>query len=83
MALGFVAVAASLHELAQPGERLGGLVALAFATLAAGLLVGNYFVHLMVVLPSLAKGEGAAMATLSMSNTPRRASSRSRTPATS
>lgn len=68
MALGFVAVAASLHELAPPGGRLAGLVALAFAVLAAGLLVGDYFVHLMVVVPSLARGEGAAMATLSMYN---------------
>lgn len=68
MALGFVAVTASLHELAPPGGRLAGLVALAFAVLAAGLLVGDYVVHLMVVVPSLAKGEGAAMATLSMYN---------------
>lgn len=68
MALGFVVVAASLHELAPPGGRLAGLVALAFAALAAGLLVGDYFVHLMVVVPSLARGEGAAMATLSMYN---------------
>jgi hypothetical protein len=68
MALGFVAVAASLHELAPPGGRLAGLVALAFAVLAAGLLVGDYAIHLMVVVPSLARGEGAAMATLSMYN---------------
>jgi hypothetical protein len=68
MALGFVAVTASLHELAPPGGRLAGLVALAFAVLAAGLLGGDYFVHLMVVVPSLARGEGAAMATLSMYN---------------
>jgi hypothetical protein len=68
MALGFVAVTASLRELAPPGGRLAGLVALAFAALAAGLLVGDYFVHLMVVEPSLVKGEGSAVATLSMYN---------------
>ena len=68
MALGFVAVAASLHQVAPAAGKLPGLLALAFAVLAAGLLVGDYFVHLMVVEPSLAKGQGAAMATLSMYN---------------
>ena len=68
MVLGFVAVTASLREVAPPAGKLPGLVALAFSTLAAGLLVGDYAVHLMVVIPSLAMGEGAAVATLSMYN---------------
>jgi hypothetical protein len=68
MALGFVAVAASLHQVASAAGKIPGLLALAFAVLAAGLLVGDYFVHLTVVEPSIAKGEGAAMATLSIYN---------------
>lgn len=68
MAIGFVVVTASLHQLAPPGGRPAGLVAMAFAALAAGLLVGDYFVHLMVVMPSLARGEGASVATFSMYN---------------
>ncbi len=68
MALGFIAVTASLHELGPSGGRLAGLVAVAFSTLAAGLLVGDYLVHLMVVVPSLARGEGAAVATFSIYN---------------
>ncbi len=68
MALGFVVVTASLHELARPGGRLAGLVALAFSTLAAALLAGDYAVHLMVVMPSLAKGEGELVTILSMYN---------------
>ncbi len=68
MVLGLVTVAASLHELALPAGRLPGLMALAFATLAASLLVGDYAVHLMVVMPSLAKGEGADVTVLSMYN---------------
>jgi hypothetical protein len=68
MALGFVVVTAGLYELAPPDARLAGLVAVAFSTLAAGLLVGDYFVHLMVVVPSLAKGEGAELAAFSMYN---------------
>ena len=68
MALGFVVVTASLHELARPGGRLAGLVALAFSMCAAALLVGDYAVHLMVVMPSLAKGEGALVTVFSMYN---------------
>ena len=68
MTLGFVVVTASLRELAQPGGRLAGLVALALSTLAAALLIGDYAVHFMVVLPSLAKGEGALVTVFSMYN---------------
>jgi len=68
MTLGFVAVTASLHEVARPAGKLPGLLALAFSVLAAGLLVGDYFVHLMVVMPSLARGEGSDVVALSMYN---------------
>jgi hypothetical protein len=68
MTLGFVVVTACLHELARPGGRLAGLVAMALATLAAALLVGDYAVHFMVVMPSLAKGEGALVTVLSIYN---------------
>jgi hypothetical protein len=68
MTLGFVVVTACLHELGRPGGRLAGLVALALATLAAALLVGDYAVHFMVVMPSLAKGEGALVTVFSMYN---------------
>ena len=68
MILGFVVVTACLHELARPGGRLAGLVALALATLAAALLVGAYAVHFMVVMPSLAKSEGSLVTILSIYN---------------
>jgi hypothetical protein len=68
MILGFVVVTACLHEIARPGGRLAGLVALALATLAAVLLAGDYAVHLMVVMPSLAKGEGNLVTIFSMYN---------------
>jgi len=68
MTLGFVIVTACLHELGRPGGRLAGLVALALATLASALLVGDYAVHFMVVMPSLAKGDGALVTILSIYN---------------
>lgn len=68
MAIAFVALTASLHQLAPSGGRPAGLLAMALAVLAAGLLVGDYFVHLMVVMPSLARGEGASVAAFSMYN---------------
>jgi len=68
MVLGFVAVAASLHGLAAPARRAPALGALALSAIAAALLVGDYGVHLMVVVPSLAKGEGADVTLLSMYN---------------
>ena len=68
MTLGFVIVTACLHELARPDGRLAGLVALALATLASALLVGDYAVHFMVVMPSLAKGDGALVTILSIYN---------------
>ncbi len=68
MTLGFVLVTASLYELARPGGRLAGLIALALSTLAAALLIGDYAVHFMVVVPSLAKGEGDLVVVFSMYN---------------
>lgn len=68
MALGFVALTAGLYELAQLPRRIAALMALAFALLSAGLLVGDYAVLLMAVKPGIAKGEGSLVAAFSMYN---------------
>jgi hypothetical protein len=68
MTFGFVVVTACLHERAHPGGRLAGLVALALSVVAAALLAGDYAVHYMVVMPSLAKGEGELVTILSIYN---------------
>lgn len=41
---------------------------MAFAVLSAGILVTDYSVHLMAVMPSVARGEGSAVALFSMYN---------------
>ena len=66
MVLGFVALTAGLHEVTPPHRRSAALAAMAFGVLSAGILVADYSVHLMAVMPSVAHGEGAAVALFSM-----------------
>jgi len=66
MALGFVALTAALREIFPASGRLASLLALVLAAMAAALLVGDYAVHLMVVEPSIANGEGSLVAAFSM-----------------
>ncbi len=68
MTLGFVALTVGLYELAPKSRRIAALMALAFALLSAGLLVGDYAMLLMAVKPSIAKGEGSLVAAFSMYN---------------
>jgi hypothetical protein len=68
MVFGFVGLTACLVDRAPRSDRLAAIVALAFALMGAGLLVADYIVQLTVVGPSLADGEGADVAVLSMAN---------------
>jgi hypothetical protein len=68
MVLGFVALTAGLHEVTPPHRRSAALAAMAFAVLSAGILISDYAVHLMAVMPSVARGEGSAVALFSMYN---------------
>ena len=68
MVLGFVALTAGLHEVTPSHRCSAALAAMAFAVLSAGILVADYGVHLMAVMPSVARGEGSAVALFSMYN---------------
>jgi hypothetical protein len=68
MVLGFVALTAAVSGTTPPHRRSAGLAAMAFAVLSAGILVTDYGVHLMAVMPSVARGEGSAVALFSMYN---------------
>jgi hypothetical protein len=68
MILGFVALTAAVSGITPPHRRSAGLAAVAFAVLSAGILVADYGVHLMAVMPSVARGEGSAVALFSMYN---------------
>ena len=68
MVLGFVALTAAVHDVTPPHRRSVALAAMAFAVLSAGILVSDYAVHLMAVMPSVARGEGSAVALFSMYN---------------
>lgn len=68
MVLGFVAMTAALHEAALPRRRSPALAAMGFAVLSAAILVADYAVHLMAVMPSVARGEASGVSLLSMYN---------------
>jgi len=68
MVLGFVALSAAVYETTPAYRRSAALAAMAFAVLSAGILVADYGVHLMAVMPSVARGEGSAVALFSMYN---------------
>jgi hypothetical protein len=68
MVLGFVALTAGLHEITAPHRRSAARAAMAFGVLSAGILVTDYGVHLMAVMPSVARGEGSGVALFSMYN---------------
>ena len=68
MVLGFVALSAALYEVTPAHRRPAALAGMAFAVLSAGILVADYGVHLMAVVPSVARGEGSAVALFSMYN---------------
>jgi hypothetical protein len=68
MVLGFVALTAAVSGITPPHRRSAALAAMAFAVLSAAILVTDYGVHLMAVMPSVARGEGSALALFSMYN---------------
>jgi hypothetical protein len=68
MVLGFVALTAGLHEVTPAHRRSAALAAMAFGLLSAGILVADYSVHLMAVMPSVVRGEGSGVALFSMYN---------------
>jgi len=66
--LAFVALAAAVHVWAPASRKVFSLVALCFATLAAAVLLGDYFVQATVIQPSLVKGQLDGWAMLTMYN---------------
>jgi hypothetical protein len=64
----FVALLAAVHVWAPPPRKVFSLVALCLATLAAAVLVLDYFVQVTVLQPSLVKGQVDGWAMLTMYN---------------
>ena len=68
MLLAQVVFTASLAVPGRAATRLPAILALALTLMGAGLLLGDYAIQLAVVAPSLLRGEGAAVAGLSLFN---------------
>ncbi len=66
--LAFVALAAAVHVWAPASRKVFSLVALCLATIAAAVLLGDYFVQATVIQPSLEKGQLDGWAMLTMYN---------------
>jgi hypothetical protein len=66
--LAFVALAAAVHLWTPLSRKVFSLIALCFATLAAAILLGDYFVQATVMQPSLEKGQFDGWAMLTMYN---------------
>lgn len=57
LALIFVALIASIHQYASADKKVFGLIALCFALIYATVMIVNYLIQWMVVVPSLLSGE--------------------------
>ncbi len=64
----FVAFATSAHEYAPPTRKIFSLLGLCFATMAATILLIDYFIQVTVLPLSLAKGQLDGWAMLTMYN---------------
>jgi len=64
----FVALAAAVHEWAPPERKVWSLFALCVATVAAAVLLVDYYVQVTVMQPSLEKGQLDGWAMLTMYN---------------
>ena len=64
----FVALVAAIHGYAPPGRKIYSLVGLCVASVAAAILLMDYYVQVTVMQPSLEKGQLDGWAMLSMYN---------------
>jgi len=64
----FVALVAAIHACAPPARRIYSLVGLCVASVAASILLIDYYVQVTVMQPSLAKGQLDGWAMLTMYN---------------
>ncbi|WP_162909471.1 hypothetical protein [Aggregatilinea lenta] len=64
----FVALMVCIHEYAPAEKRIFSHIGLAFAIISAVLLVGDYFVQVSVIQPSLENGETDGIALLTQYN---------------
>ncbi len=68
MLLALVVFVASLGAIGQGDSRLAPVLSLVFTLIGTCILIGDYAIQLAVVLPSLLRGEGAAVVGLSLFN---------------
>jgi hypothetical protein len=68
LTLSYVGLIACVQEWAPAGKRIWGVLALAAAILSAATLLGDYFVQLAVIQPSVLAGETDGIAVLSQYN---------------
>lgn len=68
LALLYLALMACIHHYADEGRKLFSRIGLAFAVIAAGILVVTYFVQVSVIPPSLENGETDGIALLTQFN---------------
>ena len=66
--LTFVVLAASIHRCAPEGAQDYTTVALAFATLGAGIIAADYYLQIATIQPSIVRGETEGVALLSQYN---------------
>jgi hypothetical protein len=64
----YVVLVASIHAYASPQKKVYGQIGLSFALMAAGVLLGDYFVQFSVVPVSLMNGQTEGIALLTQYN---------------
>ncbi len=64
----YVLFVVSLHTLARPPRRVFSLLGVVFAAMAAAVLVGDYFVQVAVIQPSIVGGEADGISLLTQYN---------------
>ena len=64
----YVVLVASIHAYASPQKKVYGQIGLSFALIAAGVLLGDYFVQFSVVPVSLMNGQTEGIALLTQYN---------------
>lgn len=68
MMVAFLVLAASIYHCAAADAKLPSRIGLCFATISTAAIVGDYFVQLRAVQPSLLHGEAQGLALLSQYN---------------
>ena len=68
LTLFYMLLAACVYEFAPAKKKLFGLIGLAFALLATGTLMIDYFLQVTVIQPSVVRGEGDGISLLTQYN---------------